>query len=286
MVSHPIQSLFLGTFPMGFATIINMFCFVCVPTWGQWAAYFALAMWIVDAVISVLACFGIPFIIIVAEVVPNFQIALGTLVTSFVLWGVGVLLSLTVIVIYLMRLMLHKLPPKAVIVSMFLPLGPLGQGGYGIQKLGSVAKTILPQTNTLGAGAGDTFYEMGFVTGLLFWAFGLFWLLCAVGSIAQVRKFPFNLGWWAFTFPLGVYATCTCQLGREMPSKSFAMLGTIFSLSVIFLWILVTAFTISGIHDGTLFVAPCLAVLREKRRREFERERLVNIGDNSPSFKG
>jgi tellurite resistance protein TehA-like permease len=36
-----------------------------------------------------------------------------------------------VIAIYLMRLMLHKLPATAVIVSTFLPLGPLGQGSYG-----------------------------------------------------------------------------------------------------------------------------------------------------------
>lgn len=37
MISHPIQSLFLGTFPMGFATIINMVVFVCVPAWGEGA---------------------------------------------------------------------------------------------------------------------------------------------------------------------------------------------------------------------------------------------------------
>lgn len=68
---------------------------------------------------------------IVAEVLPDPQYALGTLVASFVLWGVGISFALMVIVIYLMRLMLHKVPEKAVIVSMFLPLGPLGQGGYG-----------------------------------------------------------------------------------------------------------------------------------------------------------
>lgn len=39
MICHPTQSLFLGTFPMGLATIINMVVFVCVPTWGTWAVY-------------------------------------------------------------------------------------------------------------------------------------------------------------------------------------------------------------------------------------------------------
>lgn len=62
MLTHPAESLLVGTFPMGFATIINMFCFVCVPAWGAWAAYFAWVMWILDAVVSVLTCFGIPFI--------------------------------------------------------------------------------------------------------------------------------------------------------------------------------------------------------------------------------
>lgn len=36
MVRHPAQSLFLGTVPMGLATIINMIIFVCVPAWGPW----------------------------------------------------------------------------------------------------------------------------------------------------------------------------------------------------------------------------------------------------------
>jgi hypothetical protein len=34
MIRHPAQSLFIGTFPMGLATIINMIVFVCVPAWG------------------------------------------------------------------------------------------------------------------------------------------------------------------------------------------------------------------------------------------------------------
>lgn len=67
---------------------------------------------------------------IVAEILPNKQYALWTVLVSYILWGIGVPLALMVMVIYLLRLTLHKLPPKAVIVSVFLPLGPLGQGGY------------------------------------------------------------------------------------------------------------------------------------------------------------
>ncbi|KAB8262144.1 voltage-dependent anion channel [Aspergillus pseudonomiae] len=298
MVTHPAQSMFLGTFPMGLATIINMFCFVCIPAWGVWASYFAWALWIADAVFSVLTCFVLPFIMmtrksdialsamgapwllpvvscvvcaasgaIVAEVLPDPQYALGTIVVSYVLWGVGVPLALMIIVIFLMRLLLHKLPPKEVLVSMFLPLGPLGQGSYGIQKLGQVSQNIFPKTDVLRPGTGDVFEMLGFFIGLLLWAFGLLWLFFAVASIVRTRKFPFNLGWWAFTFPLGVYATSTCQLGREMPSRFFRVLGTIFSICVVLLWILVTCLTAKGVYNRSLFKAPCLANLREKQQR-------------------
>lgn len=68
---------------------------------------------------------------IVAAILPNHQYALWTIIASYALWGIGVPLALMVMTIYLQRLTLQKLPAKAVIVSVFLPLGPLGQGGYG-----------------------------------------------------------------------------------------------------------------------------------------------------------
>lgn len=98
---------------------------------------------------------------------------------------------------------------------------------YSILKLGSVAQKVFPQTHALGPESGNAFYYAGFLIGILLWAFGLVWLFFAMASVLKTRRFPFSLGWWAFTFPLGVYATCTCQLGREMPSKFFLVLGTV-----------------------------------------------------------
>jgi tellurite resistance protein TehA-like permease len=178
MITHPTQSMFIGTLPMGFATIVNMLCFVCVPAWGDWARGFTWAMWIIDAIIAVVTALSLPFMLyvkmdakkapplncfrmsrrdetqlssmtavwllpiagtvvtassgaLVAEILPNPQHALWTIIVSYVLWGIGLPLALMVMVIYLQRLTLHKIPPKAMIVSVFLPLGPLGQGGFG-----------------------------------------------------------------------------------------------------------------------------------------------------------
>lgn len=86
------------------------------------------AVWLLPVVTCIVAssCGAV-----VANVLLNPQHALWTVLVSYVLWGVGLPLAMMVLVIYLQRLTLHKLPPKAAIVSVFLPLGPLGQGGYG-----------------------------------------------------------------------------------------------------------------------------------------------------------
>lgn len=68
---------------------------------------------------------------IVAAALPNPQLALGTLIASYILWGIGMPLAFMILVVYFQRLALHKFPPKSVIVSVCLPLGPMGQGGFG-----------------------------------------------------------------------------------------------------------------------------------------------------------
>ncbi|KAL4801970.1 voltage-dependent anion channel [Aspergillus unguis] len=290
MISHPVQSMFLGTIPMGLATIVNMFCFVCVPAWGDCARSFAWAIWIVDAVISVVTALSLPFLLmsrndetqlrsmtavwlvpivscvvaassgaIVADILPNPQHALWTIIVSYVLWGIGLPLALMVMVIYLQRLTLHKVPPKATIVSVFLPIGPFGSGAYGAMKLGKAAETIFPQTHTLEDLSGPAFHAIGCLAAIILWAFGLVWLFFASASIARCKTFPFNIGWWGFTFPIGAYASCTCQIGAELPSAFFRILGTIITLCVVVLWIVVSAGTLKGVITGTMFEAPCLA---------------------------
>lgn len=63
VIFDPVQSMFLGTFPMGLATIVNMICFVCVPAWGPWVMNLAWALWILDAVISVMCALSLPFLL-------------------------------------------------------------------------------------------------------------------------------------------------------------------------------------------------------------------------------
>jgi len=210
---------------------------------------------------------------IVASVLPNPQHALWTLIISYILWGTGVPLAMAVLVIYFQRLTIHKLPPREVIVSVFLPLGPLGQGGFAIMQLGTIALQIFPKTGTLLAagslGAGEVLYVMGWLVATIMWGFGCVWLFFAAASISRSR-FPFNMGWWGFTFPLGVFTTSTTQMAKELPSTFFKVLGTIFSVAVTLLWIMVAIRTVKRAATGDMFFAPCLKDL-EGMKEQAER---------------
>lgn len=99
-------------------------------------------------------------------------------------------------------------------------------GAFGIMQLGAVAMKTFPKTGTLILNAGDIFYVAGVLVALVMWGFGLVWLFFALASITR-SKFPFNMGWWGFTFPIGVFTLATNQFGKEIPSRFFSVLGTV-----------------------------------------------------------
>ncbi|KAL7921178.1 voltage-dependent anion channel [Trichoderma austrokoningii] len=300
MIAHPAQSLFLGCFPMGLATIINMMIFACAQ-WGPWLVYLAWAFWWIDVLVSFATAISMPFIVmhrhrpglhktsaalllpivpavvaaatggIVAEALPNISHAYATLIVSYVIWGVGQALSALVMALYFHRLTIHALPPREVIVSVFLPVGPLGQGGFGIQQLGRVALKVIPHTEMFTVAGVDPvrgaefLYFVGIFFGMVMWGFALAWVCFALISLRTTRSFPFNMGWWGFTFPLGVWTTCTSALWQNLGSEFFKYITMILSLVVLLLWIFVSLNTIQRVITGEVFVAPCLESLNEKQ---------------------
>lgn len=219
------QSLFISTIPMGLSTIISMLVQVGEPFFGQSIVTLAWILWWIEIVLSIACCVTIPFLImyahnndlqsmtaawllpvvttvvasatggLIAGYQSNPQHALWTLTTSYILWGCGMSLALSILVIYLMRLFLHKFPPKHNIVSCFIALGPLGQGAYSIQKLGAVARKIFIETNTLdhaNTGSGNIMYTAGFMIALLLWGLAMVWLAVAIIHLFSSR-FPFNM---------------------------------------------------------------------------------------------
>ncbi|EHL03205.1 putative Sulfite efflux pump SSU1 [Glarea lozoyensis 74030] len=133
-----------------------MLVLVCVPVMGHRAIQLLAASTFRLRSPIVAAATGA----VVASVLPP-QEALWTIIASYILWGIGVPTAMVILVIYFQRLTMVSLPPIEVAVSVFLPLGPLGQGGYGIMKLGKLALIVFPETHTLSehmVNAGEILY--------------------------------------------------------------------------------------------------------------------------------
>jgi tellurite resistance protein TehA-like permease len=90
---------------------------------------------------------------------------------------------------------------------------------------------------------------------LVIWGFGLVWLVLATSSVLNLtrrEKIGFNMGWWGFTFPIGVFAVCTVQFGNELDSMAFRVLGTILSCTVVALWSYVSVMTCIRAWSGVM----------------------------------
>jgi C4-dicarboxylate transporter/malic acid transport protein len=288
---HSVASMFFGAIPMGLATIVNGLLAFGIPLWGDAAIAIAHPLWWVDVVLSVASGLLVPFLmftkqdhsmenmtavwlipIVAAEVaaasggvlIPHLPAgeAFGVLIISYALWAFSVPLALSVLVILLLRLFLHKLPDRNMAASGWLALGPIGTGSLGLLLLGADA----PATFTAAGipGVGDVAFGIGVIGGTILWGYGAWWLMLAVLKMAQYARhgMPFNLGWWAFTFPLGVYTLATLALARVTHLEFFSIMGGVLAICLAGFWLLVAARTLHGVWFGYLFVAPCLTAPR------------------------
>ncbi len=281
--------MFFGCIPMGLATIINGTLIYALPQGGEGVVRLAENLWWLDAAMAMCCGVAIPFMmftrqahsidqmtavwllpVVAAEVVaasggllvphladPALQLTI--LVASYALWALSVPLAMSILVILVLRMAIHKLPPAGMAASSWLALGPIGTGALGLLVMGSAAPAVFA-ANGLGD-IGNAAHGIGVIGGLLLWGYGLWWMASAILITMRYLRdgLPFNLGWWGYTFPLGVYAVATLRLSLILPIHAFAVFGAVLVAALALLWLLVAALTLRGAWRGDLFVSPCLA---------------------------
>jgi len=279
---HPIQSMFVGAIPMGLATIVNGFVAFGQPLLGERAIAVAHALWWVDAALAVLSGWLVPYLmftdqrhgmdqmtavwllpIVPAEVAaasggilaPHLPAAAAQVViaTSGVLWAFSVPLALAVLSVLFLRLALHRLPPGDLGVTGWLTLGPLGTGAQAMVLLG--AASVRAFAGTPLAPAAQVAQSIGLVVGLVLWGYGAWWWVIAILTTLHhvKRTLPFNMGWWAFTFPLGVFTAATLAIAHATGAAFFTLAGGAFVMLLAGLWSVVAARTAHGAWHGYLF---------------------------------
>jgi tellurite resistance protein TehA-like permease len=67
---------------------------------------------------------------LVASALTNTKHQLWTLIISYIFWGIGTPMSWIIITIYFLRMTIHEPLKREVIVSLLLPIGPLGLSGF------------------------------------------------------------------------------------------------------------------------------------------------------------
>jgi C4-dicarboxylate transporter/malic acid transport protein len=286
---HNTVSMFIGTIPMGLATIINGCLAFGIARFGDGIVGVAHVLWWIDVAMAVTCGVVIPYFmftrhehsldgmtavwllpVVAAEVAaasggllaphladPHAQFV--TLLTSYVLWAYSVPVAFSILALLILRMALHKLPHEGMAASSWLSLGPIGTGALGMLVLGADAPAIL-SAHGLASIAGIA-QGLGSIAGLLLWGFGLWWLALAMLITWRYRRagIPFNLGWWGYTFPLGVYTVATFRLGTTFDLAFFGIVGTVLTLALAMMWVVVAAKTLAGAWKGHLFVSPCIA---------------------------
>jgi len=290
---HSTVSMFFGTIPMGLATIINGFLLFGLPRWGEGVIHLAEVLWWLDVAMSLACGVLIPYMmftrqehsidqmtavwllpVVAAEVAaasggllaPHLADAhaqLVVLTTSYVLWAFSLPVAFSILTILLLRMALHKLPHENMAASSWLALGPIGTGALGMLLLGADAPAIFAANGL--PGIGEIAAGLGLVAGITLWGFGLWWMLMALLITARYLRdgIPFNLGWWGFTFPLGVYSLATLKLASTLNLGFFSVMGCVLVSLLAVMWLIVGKRTVQGAWRGELFVSPCIAGLKK-----------------------
>jgi C4-dicarboxylate transporter/malic acid transport protein len=285
---HSVMSMFFGAIPMGLATILNGFLAFGIPLWAESAVEVARALWWIDASMAVFCGVAVPFLmftrqdhslekmtavwllpVVAAEVAaasggllaPHLAEAeaFRIVMLGYVLWAFSVPIALGILVILLLRLIIHKLPHSDMAASGWLALGPIGTAALGLLLLGADAPHAFAAAGL--AEVGRVAAGIGVIGGAMLWGYGLWWLALAVlMTVHYIREgMPFNLGWWGFIFPLGVYTVGTLALARATHLNFLFAVGGVLIVCLFGFWAVVATRTLRGAWHGTLFVSPCLA---------------------------
>jgi tellurite resistance protein TehA-like permease len=308
-------SLFLGAYPMGLTTLIDVGVGLLYDDYGWGGKGFLYTLWgfwwvvVIQSAASLWVLFHfmqtrqkhsldqlncswtfptLPLIVgsstggLLSLPLAEFNLnhAMITIIFSYLMMMIGVGAALMLNVLYILRLIVHGPPPGSAVMTSFLPLGPSGQGGFGILLIGQTFRTLLPLNYGHSeflrlSSTGETINAICIVISMTLWAMGFMWLCLALLGVQDVyrhSRIPFEVTFWGLIFPNGVYALCSIELGQVLDSKFFRIFGAIYAIVTLILWIGLMGKTIAAVWTGQVFEAQCLedAVGVEKRTADSE----------------
>lgn len=184
---------------------------------------------------------------------PEGQWRATLLLGCLAMFGLTLVASLVVVSMVWSRLVHHGVGPAAMVPTVWIVLGPLGQSITAAHHLGAPAAALLP------APYGDAVHAAGLLYGVPVWGFAVLWLAIALSlTVRTVRRggLPFSLTWWSFTFPVGTLVTGTAALADLTGNHALAGATMLLYAGLVVAWVVVALRTARGAWTGRLLRRP------------------------------
>lgn len=263
--------------------------------WGIGSTTFLYTLWGLwwfDSVLSCLIAFGLLYLMLgqnfdhLSKVLPVWMVPLMTLIAASASGGLfarsllphshmlailSVFVSVTMLAIglsftmmlttaFLLRLYLHSALDARVVLTTFMTLTPLGQGGYSMLVNGQDIANLFVQHAAFGSvppSCGNIIYSVCICGAYVLWSMGVAWIVISCFSIRCARKLPqFSLGHWCVVVPNGVFAALSLQFGVVFDSAFFCVFGAVWACVVFALWLFLFCRSVVAIWDGSMFIKP------------------------------
>jgi C4-dicarboxylate transporter/malic acid transport protein len=153
-------------------------------------------------------------------------------------WGAGFFFYVALFAICLNRFILHRPLPNTLAPTVWMNLGPIGAGTIALINLVNNSTFI-------------TMKEPFFGFGLIFWGFGIWWVLMALIMTFHYRKkwgLPYALSWWAFTFPLGAYVVASHSIATIFHLTIVDFIGFGLYFLLVFFWSITLMKTLEALY--------------------------------------
>lgn len=168
------------------------------------------------------------------------------------MFGLSLIAGLIIISLIWSRLAHYGTSGTARVPTLWIVLGPLGQGITAAGLLGTQAALAVPPE----LASGMAIFAILF--GVPVWGFAVLWIALATSLTVRTmrRGMPFALTWWSLTFPVGTFVTGTTQLAVHTGLPAFHVAAVIAYACLLCTWALVTVRTTRGSVGGSLFQPP------------------------------
>jgi tellurite resistance protein TehA-like permease len=146
------------------------------------------------------------------------------------------------------RLLLHGAEAGRATPSLWVVLGPLGQGATALSAIALASTGSLPAPYPAGLAV------VALVGGTSLLGFAALW--AALSAILTVRAsrqgLPFDLGWWSFTFPVGTCVTGLSALATRIDLPVLTGAAAVGFLCLLLAWLVVAVRTVVAVRVDRL----------------------------------